>query len=135
MDAFETELKRAFAAPADPVDEGFSVNVSTRVAKVEQRRSWSAMARNAGLGVAGLAALVGVMGLAQGLAPDLIASLGMGFAKAHGAVAQAEVAAPQALSQDFNQGVQSLVSLGLTQIMVLAAMLAGGVYAVRQAAA
>jgi hypothetical protein len=124
MNGFEADLKRAFAEAEEPVDTGFSVQVSHRVSGLERRRAVEQKLRYGALALGGLAALFGVMQLSQGVGLDLMAAAGLELAKAHGAMSQSE----------FGGGVsQGVLGMGLTQILMFSIALAGGALAFRQA--
>ena len=123
MNGFEADLKRAFAEAEEPVDSGFSVQVAHRVSGLERRRAVAQKLRHGALALGGLAALVGVAQLSQGLGLDLMAAAGLELAKAHGA-----------MSQSGAGGVsQGVLGMGLTQILMFTIALAGGAMAFRQA--
>lgn len=124
MEAFEAELKRAFAETADPVDDGFAVKVAGAVDSLERRRAWLRVARFAAFGLGILAAAFGAVQLFQGVGLALLADLGLGVARLHGELSAVELAAP---------AQQSVMGLGLTQILLLTFALAGGAYAARRA--
>jgi hypothetical protein len=124
MNGFEADLKRAFAEADEPVDTGFSVQVAHRVSGLERRRAVEQKLRYGALALGGLAALVGVAQLSQGVGLDLMAAAGLELAKAHGAMSQSGSGA------GVSQGV---LGMGLTQILMFSIALAGGALAFRQA--
>lgn len=125
MDAFESQLKAAFAEVADPVDDGFTVNVSRSVAAHERRAVWLGIAFNTTIVVAGLAVAFGFYQLVSAYGAQVLAAFGLEIARAHGALSQGD--SVQTLMS------QGALGLGLTQIMLILAAAAGGVVALRNA--
>jgi hypothetical protein len=123
MNAFDTELKRAFAEFDQPVDDGFSVAVTARVARRERLASAGAMGRQVAVGLACVALAFGGLELVRAVGPQLMASLGLELARAHGALSQADGIQPSALL--------TAMSGGLTQILLAAATAVGGLAAYR----
>jgi hypothetical protein len=123
MNAFDAELRRAFAESDEPADAGFSVAVSHRVARHERLARASVVGRQAAVGVAMVAIAFGVLALARAMGPEMLASFGLELARAHGALSQADGLQPAAV----------LTSLGgaLSQFLIAAAAAAGGVAAFR----
>ncbi|MBI1186235.1 MAG: hypothetical protein GC206_02715 [Alphaproteobacteria bacterium] len=93
MPEHDPDLKRAFALVDDPVDDGFTVAVSTRVARKERVRSAGRWAQFGAIMVAGAAVAYGVVGAAQSLGPTLMGEVGLGLAQAHGALAGGSLSA------------------------------------------
>jgi hypothetical protein len=119
MNDFDALLKRSFAEAHEPADDGFSAKVEHAVARRETAAKIRAAGQNLGLAVAGLAVLYGAYGMAQTYAPEFWASLGLGVARAH-----ATFGGPA------NEAIRA-VSAGLTQILLIAGALAGGLAAYR----
>ncbi len=125
MDAFESQLKAAFAETPDPVDDGFAVAVGRQVARHERRAVWSGIAFNVTIVVAGLAVAYGVYQLVSAFGAQFLASFGLEIARAHGALSQGD-----SVQTLLNQGA---LGMGLTQILLILAAAAGGVVALRNA--
>jgi hypothetical protein len=131
MTDFNATLTRAFAEAHEPADDGFSVNVGKAVARRENAGQAMQVTQAVGLATAGVAVFYGVGSVAQGMAPEFMASAGLEFARAHGAISQTPDLASTAAS--WGQSLLRVASVGLTQIMVVAAALGGGAYAMRNA--
>ncbi len=102
MDAFESQLKAAFAESADPVDDGFTVAVGRKVAGRESQAKWALhrfqrhhCGRRLGRGLQRPSA-------AERLRAAILASFGLEIARAHGALNQGE--SLEALGQSALQG-------------------------------
>lgn len=115
MDAFETALTRAFAEAHEPEDAGFTVRVSKAVSLSERIAKLRIATQTLGVATAGAAVAYGVSQLLTGMGPELMASLGLELARAHGAVAQASFGAL------------------MTEALIVLAAIGGGVAALRQA--
>lgn len=124
-------LTRAFAEAHEPADDGFSVSVGQAVARREVGAKAMQVTQAAGLATAGVAVLFGVWSIGQGMAPELMATAGLEFARAHGAVSGAPDLASEAAS--WGQSLLNVASAGLTQIMMITAAVAGGAFALRNA--
>jgi hypothetical protein len=126
MTEFNAVLTRAFAEAHDePVDDGFSVNVGHAVA----RREFNNKLRNGvyavGMAAAGAAICYGGYGFLSAFGQDFLATAGLEVARAHGAVSSAPSMDAAA------QGLMSSVGAGLTQILLITGVLAGGAVAYR----
>jgi hypothetical protein len=119
MDQFNATLKRAFAEAPEPEDNGFTVRVSARVAKREREGLAWVLTQRVGFAAAGSAIALGAFQFVQAIGPQLMASLGLELARAHGAMSE------NTFSVSMDLGV------GLTQILLVAAALAGGAAAYR----
>ena len=120
MSDFDALLKRSFAEAHDePADDGFSVQVGHAVARTER----ALRARNAfqtgAWAIAGGAVLFGAYGIAMNIAPDVLTSLGFGMSRAHEALT-----GPGA-------NMMQTIGAGMTQILLVAGTLAGGLVAYR----
>ncbi|MES1200295.1 MAG: hypothetical protein ABUS57_02460 [Pseudomonadota bacterium] len=91
MDAFENTLKVAFAEAPEPVDDGFAVGVAKRVSVRERLTVLRNGVQTFGIAIAAVAATYGGVQLVQNVAPEFLASAGLEFARAHGAIAQANM--------------------------------------------
>jgi hypothetical protein len=123
MSDFNALLKRSFAEAHEPADDGFSVNIAHAVAGVERAAKIRAFAQTGATLIAGAAILYGFSGVAQQLAPQLMAETGLQVARAQGVLSSA----PGAF--DF---VRSL-GASLPQILLMLGALAGGLVAYRSA--
>jgi hypothetical protein len=126
MTEFNSVLTRAFAEAHDePVDDGFSVNVGHAVA----RREFSNKMRNSvyavGMAAAGAAICYGGYGFLSAFGQDFLATAGLEVARAHGAISSAPSVGGAA------QGMLQSVGAGLSQILMITAVLAGGAVAYR----
>lgn len=128
MTDFDALLKRSFAEAHEPADDGFVVNVTTAVAHREASMKTRTYAQYCAMTV-GLAAaswgLYSAMGALGPIGQEVMASFGLEVARAHAAVSTAPDVGASA--QSF---VQSM-GVGLTQILMVAAALAGGAVALR----
>ncbi|HWA00536.1 MAG TPA: hypothetical protein VG841_09515 [Caulobacterales bacterium] len=115
MDAFETALTRAFAEAPEPEDAGFTVRVSRGVALREQTAKLRRLTQTVGIAAAGAAVVYGGVQMLAGVGPELMASLGLELARAHGAVAQTSMA------------------VLLTEALLVVGAIGGGAAALRQA--
>lgn len=126
MSEFDALLTRAFAeAHEEPADDGFSVKVEHAVARVEAASKVRSAAYATGMAAAGAAILYGAYGLVSAFGQEFLASAGLEFARAQGAIAQAPDLGGAA------QGVMQSLSAGLTQVLLISAALAGGAVAYR----
>ena len=125
MTAFNALLKRAFAEAPEPADDGFSAAIAHRVARREAGAKTRALLHSAGLAVAAVAAAYGLWGLAAGMGgAELAASAELELSRAYGELSAAPSLAEAALQA---------IGVGLSQIMLAAAVLAGGAAAYRAA--
>lgn len=125
MTEFNALLKRSFAEAHEPADDGFSAAVSRRVARREAGAQSRFGLQMGALGIAVAAVAYGLWSIVGGLAPDLAASAGLELARAHGALSGGP-------SVSFANVAQSM-GAGLTQVLLVAAALAGGAVAFRNA--
>jgi len=120
MNDFDALLKRSFAEAPEPADDGFTVQVTHAVEMHEK----SAMARQVTWGVtmavAGTAIAAGLYQIGSVFAPELMATVGLEVARAHGAL----TSAPNL--QTAAQGVLSSLGAGMTQILLVSTMIAAG---------
>jgi hypothetical protein len=121
FDAFEADLRRAFAGIEDPADDGFAMAVSRRVARRERGAELGVWARAAAFAVAGAAGATAVFALAQTAGPMLMAQFGMTFVTVQSALA----------AGDWSTGAASMV---MTQALLALGLGAGGVAAYRAVA-
>ena len=128
MTDFDALLKRSFAEAPEPADDGFVVNVTQGVAhreasmKVRNYVQYGAMTIGLAAVSWGLSSALGAFGP---VGDEFMASFGLEVARAHAAVSTAPDAG--AAAQSF---IQSL-GAGLTQILLVTAVLAGGAVAYR----
>lgn len=126
MNDFDAVLTRAFAEAPEPADNGFTLRVTDAVARSERFAKAYQWAQSAGVGLAGITVLAGVFGLAGGFGQELLGSLGLEVARAHGAINEAPSFAGQAQNM-----YQSLSAGILSQGLAIMAALAGGAVAYR----
>jgi hypothetical protein len=126
MTEFNAMLTRAFAEAHDePADDGFAVQVSHAVARNERINKVRNAAYTVGMAAAGAAILYGAYGIASVFGQEFLASAGIELARAHGAVANAPSVGGAA------QGLLSSIGAGMTQILLITGVLAGGAVAYR----
>ena len=119
MTDFDALLKRSFAQAHEPADDGFSVQVAHGVARSERALRVRNAFQTGAWTIAGGAVLFGVYGIAMNIAPEVLTGLGFGMSRAH-----------EALSGPGVSMMQS-VGAGMTQILLAAGALAGGLVAYR----
>lgn len=129
MTDFNATLTRAFAEAHEPADDGFSVNIGHAVARHERLAKVMAGVQTAGATVATVAVGYGLWSAFSGFAPDLMASVGLEFAKAHGAISQAPTVANNA--SVIGSTFMNSIGAGLSQIMMVTGLIVGGAVAVR----
>lgn len=135
MTEFNALLTRAFAEAEQPADDGFSVRVGEAVARHDQAVRWRAICQNVGVGAA--VAVVGylVLGPVFTFGQEWLASASLDVTRAMGSAEDALASGPNVIQQAGSAGsgwLQSM-SLGLTQILLIAGALAGGLVAYRSA--
>lgn len=114
MNDFNATLTRAFAEDHhEPADNGFAVRVSGAVARHEKALLGLFIAQGVGISAAFAAVLWGLMAGFGSYGPEILASLGLEIARAHGALTQAS---------SFNFAT---IAAGLTQFLLVAGALAG----------
>ena len=121
MTDFDALLKRSFAEAPEPTDDGFAVHVGHAVARREVTLKTRNAAYSVGMVAAGAAILYAVYGLVSAFGPEFMASAGLEIARAHGAAS----GAPSVAS------LMQPIGAGLTQILLIAGVLAGGAVAYR----
>lgn len=119
MTDFDALLKRSFAEAPEPADDGFSVRVGAAVDKRERMAKAMGVLNVGGTLVGALAAAWGGLMIVQGAAPEVLATLGLELARAHGAVSA---------SPSVNL---SAMAGGLSQFLLVMGSLAGGVLVYR----
>jgi hypothetical protein len=119
MDEFDALLKRSFAEAHEPADDGFSVAITSAVAKRERFAQARSVAQAAGLAIAGAATAYGAYAVLQSFAPEILASVGLGLARAHAAFGAPVTNTLQGLSAS------------MTQILLIVGAGAGGLVAYR----
>ena len=125
MNDFDALLKRSFAEAPEPADDGFTVKIGHAVERREAALQLRNVLQGVGMAAAGAVALSGVYGLVSGFGQDIMATAGLEIARAHGAISTAPSLGNAA------QGVMQSLSAGMTQILLVAAALAGGAVAYR----
>lgn len=128
MNDFDALLTRSFAEAHDePVDDGFSVNVGHAVARREFSNKVRTGVYAVGMAAAGGAICYGGYGFLSAFGQDFLATAGLEVARAHGAISNAPSVGGAA------QGMLQSLGAGLTQVMLITAVLAGGAVAYRSA--
>jgi hypothetical protein len=126
MNDFDAILKRSFAEAPEPVDDGFSVNVSHAVSHAESAIKVRNATYSVGMATAGAAILYGAYTVATAFGQEFLASAGLEVARAHSAMSSAPSMSGAA------QGFMQTLSAGvMTQILLVTAALAGGAVAYR----
>lgn len=126
MNEFDALLTRSFAeAHNEPTDDGFTVKVGQAVARRETENKIRNAAYAAGMATAGAAVLYGAYAVAGAFGQELLATVGLEVARAHGALSEAPSVSTAA------QGFMQSIGAGLTQILLVTAALAGGAVAYR----
>jgi len=121
MNDFDAMLTRAFAEAHDePADDGFTAKVGEAVARREFVNKIRNAAYTTGMAAAGAAVIYGVYSLVSAFGQEFLASAGLEVARAHSAISGAPSVTGAA-----SGFIQSL-GAGLTQILLVAAALAGG---------
>jgi hypothetical protein len=130
---FDALLKRSFAEAHEPEDDGFALNVAHRVERSEKALQIRNVVQSAGMALGGAAALYGVYAFLGAFGQEFLATIGLEVARIHGSLSTAPVgdAAGDAAGQA--QTVLTSVGAGLTQVLLLAGVLAGGAVAFRAA--
>jgi hypothetical protein len=131
MSDFNALLKSSFAEIEEPVDAGFTVNVSHGVARVERAakvRNWT---QAVGLMAGAAAAAWGLYSVLGVFAPDLIAAGSLEAARLQNAISSG----PQlsAAAETAGVGLMQSIGLGMTQILLATGALVGGAVAYRAA--
>lgn len=120
MDAFETSLRGAFAELPEPADEGFTAHVTQRVARRERFGVVGVLTQRVGMAAAAAATLYGAVQMLSAFAPQLMATLGLELARAHGALSSGT------LDPAFGAAATQM-------LLITAAVIAGGTVAYRTA--
>jgi hypothetical protein len=127
MSDFDALLKRSFAEAHEPQDDGFSVNVAHAVAHQERALQLRTIFQNAGMALGGAAALYGVYAFVGAFGQDLLAAAGLEIARIHGSLSAApSVADTAGDAAGATAGVMQSLGAGLTQVLLLAGVFAGG---------
>lgn len=118
MSDFNAFLTRSFAEEHhEPADDGFSVAVAKGVARRETSNQVMQTTVTVGMAAAAAAVAFGLYSFGSAIAPEVQATLGLEFARAHGAVSGAPAQA---------QGLLASLSAGMTQLLFVAAAVIGG---------
>lgn len=125
MTDFDALLKRSFAEAHEPADEGFVANVTHAVAKREAGLKARSYMQYGAITIGAAAVSWGLYSLAGAFGQDVMASIGLEVARAHAAVSAAPD--PGATAQNMLQSMGA----GLTQVLLITAVLAGGAVAYR----
>jgi len=132
MSEFDALLKRSFAEAHEPQDDGFSLRVAHAVARSEKALQVRTVVQSVAMAFGGAAALYGLYTFAGAIAPEFLATVGLEIARIHGSLTAAPSvgdAAGNAAGQA--QTVLQSLGAGLTQVFLLAGVLAGGAVAYR----
>jgi hypothetical protein len=127
MTEFDTALKRAFAEAHEPADDGFSIRVGDAVARRERLARLHGAMLSGGATIAGLAIAYGLYVVGTTFGEEMLANAGLEIARAHSALS----VAPTATVALPAQGLMQSLSAGMTQLLLIAATLAGGAVAYR----
>jgi hypothetical protein len=127
MTDFDALLKRSFAEAHEPADDGFVVNVAHRVARREADLKLRSYIQYGAITIGAAAVSWGLYVFAGAFGQEFLASAGLEVARAHAALSSAPSVDAGAATQGF---IQSL-GAGLTQILLVAGVLAGGAVAYR----
>ncbi len=134
MSDFDALLKRSFAEAHEPQDDGFSASVAHAVARSEQALQVRNVIQSLGMAVGGAAALYGVYSFVGVFGPDFLASAGLELSRLQNSLSAApslNQAAGDAAGA--TQGMLQSLGAGLTQVLLLTGVLAGGAVAYRAA--
>lgn len=132
MSEFNALLKRSFAEAHEPQDDGFAVNVAHAVARSEKALQIRAVFQNTGMALGGAAALYGVYAFIGAFGQEFLATAGLEIARIHGSLSAApSVGDAAGDAAGATQGVLASLGAGLTQVLLVAGMLAGGAVAFR----
>ena len=126
MNDLNALLTRSFAEAHDePADDGFTVKVGHAVARQELSNKIRNAAYATGMAAAGAAILYGAYTFAGAFGQDFLATAGLEVARAHGAMSSAPTVSIAA------QGLLQSLGAGMTQILLITGVLAGGAVAYR----
>jgi hypothetical protein len=125
MTDFDALLKRSFAEAPEPVDDGFTVNVARGVERHENALKLRGAFQIAGVTIACGALAYGAYAVLGAFGQEVMATAGLEVARAHGAISNAPSVATA------TQGVLQSLSAGMSQILLITAVLAGGAVAYR----
>jgi hypothetical protein len=126
MNDFNALLTRSFAEAHDePADDGFTVKVGHAVARQEFTNKIRSAVYASGMAAAGACVLYGAYAFASAFGQDFLATAGLEVARAHGAISNAPSVSGAA------QGLMQSLGAGLTQILLVTGVLAGGAVAYR----
>lgn len=132
MSDFDALLKRSFAEAPEPQDDGFSVNVAHRVARSEKALQIRTVIQSTGMALGGAAALYGVYAFVAAFGQEFLAMLGLEIARLHGSLSAApSVTQAAGDAAGATQGMLQSLGAGLTQVLLIAGVLAGGAVAYR----
>ncbi len=131
MTEFNALLKRSFAEAPEPADDGFSLRIGRAVARRESAIGARALIYAVGLGVAGVAVFMGVFPLLWGFGQDFLSSGGLEVARAQGAFNSEAPALTSSVSEQAQSWMQSISAGLMSQMLLIAASLAGGAVAYR----
>lgn len=125
MTDFDALLKRSFAEAPEPADDGFVVNVTHAVSVREAGLKVRGYMQYGAITIGAAAVSWGLYAAAGAFGQDLLASAGLEVARAHAVLNAAPDAGATA------QGFIQSMGAGLTQILLITGVLAGGAVAYR----
>jgi hypothetical protein len=131
MTEFNALLKRSFAEAPEPVDDGFSLRIGRAVARRENAFGARALIYALGLGIAGVAVFMALFPMLWSLGLEALSSGGLEVARANGAFNAEAPALTSAVSAQAQNWLQALSAGIMSQMLLIAAALAGGAVAYR----
>lgn len=131
MSDFDALLKRSFAEAHEPQDEGFSVNVAHGVARSEKALQVRNAIQTGAMLVGAGAASYGAYAFLGAFGQEFLAGLGLEVARLHGSLSAAPVGDVAGNAAGQAQTMMAQLGAGLTQVLLLAGVLAGGAVAFR----
>ncbi|MEZ6023313.1 MAG: hypothetical protein R3C16_07885 [Hyphomonadaceae bacterium] len=126
MTDFNALLKRSYAEAPEPADDGFTVRIAHAVDRREKAAKVRQVVWALAMAVAGTAVASGLYQVGTVFGPELMASVGLEVARAHGAIANAPSVS------GVTQGLVQSLGAGFLQVALIATALAGGALAYRQ---
>jgi len=131
MSDFDALLKRSFAEAHEPEDDGFVVNVAHKVARSEKALQIRNAFQTGSVVIGSAAAAYGVYAFLGAFGQDFLAAAGLEIARIHGSLSAAPVGDVAGGAAGEAQTLMTTMGAGLTQVLLLAGILAGGAVALR----
>lgn len=132
MSDFDALLKRSFAEAHEPEDDGFSLSVAHGVARSEKALQIRNVAQSVGMALGGAAVMYGGYVFLGAYGQEFLATIGLEIARIHGSLsATPSVADAAGSAAGQAQTLLQAMGAGLTQVLLLAGVLAGGAVAYR----